>query len=422
MHGPLHVDACSACHTPAGDPAQHHFELARPRDALCTSCHRPGTSAKVLHKPFEGSACQDCHDPHGGTTRNLLLEATPGELCGRCHQAAQHKVSHDPVAKGDCLACHHAHSSENEKLLVTAKKDLCVSCHKPVGAALASLPYTHGPAGVDCSACHAAHGADAKGLLLKPTRDLCIDCHDSVAEELAKNSHVHGAMDGPAACAGCHTPHASRFKSQLKSIESELCLSCHDREIVNKKTKKKVANVAKEIAAGTFKHGPVRTGDCDGCHPPHSSNHARLLRADYPPEFYKPYADESYSLCFNCHEKSLVEEERTLTLTRFRDGNQNLHFLHVRKDKGRTCRACHEIHASGQPGHIRKSVPFGASGWLLPINFTRTDSGGSCAPGCHKEKTYKNSEGSHPGAALRSGHVDPVGPPAPEPQPPGSRK
>ena len=71
----------------------------------------------------------------------------------------------------------------------------------------------------------------------------------------------------------------------------------------------------------------------------------------------------------------------------------NLHYLHVnRETKGRTCRACHETHASSNEQHIRESVPFGTGGWQLPIGFKKSASGGSCAPGCHAPYKYDRVE------------------------------
>ena len=96
------------------------------------------------------------------------------------------------------------------------------------------------------------------------------------------------------------------------------------------------------------------------------------------------------SLCFQCHESTLVLEERTTTLTNFRDGDRNLHYLHVNSEKGRSCRACHEVHASNLPFHMRVSVPYGESDWLLPINFAKTETGGTCTPGCHQTAAYAN--------------------------------
>jgi predicted CXXCH cytochrome family protein len=79
-------------------------------------------------------------------------------------------------------------------------------------------------------------------------------------------------------------------------------------------------------------------------------------------------------------------------VTRFRDGESNLHYVHVNQEKGRTCRACHEVHASKRPFHVRESVPFGSKGWLLEINFEALPDGGRCAPGCHEAKSYARGE------------------------------
>jgi len=103
--------------------------------------------------------------------------------------------------------------------------------------------------------------------------------------------------------------------------------------------------------------------------------------------FYMGFNVENYNLCFSCHDKAIVQDPETTKLTNFRNGEINLHFKHVNKpEKGRTCRACHETHASNHPKHIRESVPFGT--WELPVNYQKTETGGSCAPGCHKLKKY----------------------------------
>jgi len=71
--------------------------------------------------------------------------------------------------------------------------------------------------------------------------------------------------------------------------------------------------------------------------------------------------------------------------TGFRNGERNLHWVHVnKKTKGRTCRTCHEVHASKRPRLVAESVPFGKRGWRLPLNFEKTETGGSCQPGCHR--------------------------------------
>jgi predicted CXXCH cytochrome family protein len=141
-------------------------------------------------------------------------------------------------------------------------------------------------------------------------------------------------------------------------------------------------------------HGPIREGDCSACHQPHAAQRFRLLAGDYPPAFYAPFALDQYALCFQCHIQDLVLKKEGRNLTQFRDGDRNLHYLHVNQEKGRTCRACHEVHASRQPAHLRESVPFGDSGWMLELKFSPDARGGSCTPGCHETRTYDRDKPS----------------------------
>ena len=163
------------------------------------------------------------------------------------------------------------------------------------------------------------------------------------------------------------------------------CLGCHDRKL--KAGGAELADIKTLLAQNPDHHGPVRDGDCAGCHQPHGSQNFRLLAQAYPKEFYAPFKEENFALCFTCHDAALSRDERTTTLTDFRNQDRNLHFLHVnRAVKGRTCRACHETHASTLPSHIRKAVPFG--NWELPVNYAKSPGGGSCAPGCHAAQAY----------------------------------
>ena len=55
--------------------------------------------------------------------------------------------------------------------------------------------------------------------------------------------------------------------------------------------------------------------------------------------------------------------------------------------KGRTCRVCHEPHASdGEKLISKEGTQFGD--WKIPMNFKITSTGGSCAPGCHRSFKY----------------------------------
>jgi hypothetical protein len=52
---------------------------------------------------------------------------------------------------------------------------------------------------------------------------------------------------------------------------------------------------------------------------------------------------------------------------------------------------CHEAHGSNTAKLMRQSVAFGPSGWKLPIQFVKTEKGGTCGSGCHQEFSYDNT-------------------------------
>jgi hypothetical protein len=113
----------------------------------------------------------------------------------------------------------------------------------------------------------------------------------------------------------------------------------------------------------------------------------KLLGNDFPEEFYTPYATEKYAICFDCHDERVALDKWSKE-TQFRNGNRNLHFLHVNREKGRNCKACHEVHAGQQEKHIRENIPFGNKGWSYPITYTITENGGGCVVGCHRPLSY----------------------------------
>jgi len=191
------------------------------------------------------------------------------------------------------------------------------------------------------------------------------------------------------ACLNCHDAHGANVQYLLPALPYDLCLSCHGKDGLVDEAGKPLPNMAKEFANCRMKHGPVEEKDCSACHEVHGSRHFRLLLSEYPARFYAPWEPENYALCFSCHESDVFDVERTTTLTGFRDGDWNLHFLHVHKlRRGRTCRACHDVHAAPHVHMIRDGVPYGSSGWILKINYTPTDHGGECTKTCHTTRVY----------------------------------
>ena len=84
----------------------------------------------------------------------------------------------------------------------------------------------------------------------------------------------------------------------------------------------------------------------------------------------------------------LMNLEKT-DFTMFRNGERNLHFVHVNKEKGRNCSLCHDVHAAKNAQLIDTTVKFGR--WDMPLNYIATDDGGTCATGCHKELSYSRA-------------------------------
>jgi predicted CXXCH cytochrome family protein len=390
VHGPVSVDACDACHELV-DEVAHTFRRPRDGQALCLFCHEMQLEgAAIVHGPLVSGDCLECHDAHGGRDQNMLRAASANDLCKRCHEdvVGSSQEVHGPVAAGACAACHLPHASPYRKLLTAEGPELCTGCHVTTQNQLSTLRVLHAPVVDNCQSCHDAHASDYDMILLDEPKRLCLSCHEVIEHMVESATTQHAAVTTDRLCLNCHEPHASDYPRILLDEMTTLCFECHDREITLDDGRK-LGNIKAVLDAGTSRHGPVAQNNCAACHEIHGGDEFRLLIQEYPAEFYAPFQEESYALCFSCHEKQILQDPRTTALTDFRNGDLNLHFLHVnREKKGRTCRACHETHASQKGKHIRESVPFGTGGWMLPIRFEKTGTGGSCAPGCHLPYGY----------------------------------
>ncbi|RJQ48251.1 MAG: cytochrome C [Nitrospiraceae bacterium] len=391
VHGPIAAGECTICHGESpkhrDDPKNNKFKPIKNISEKCYSCHEKFKTKKFTHVPVQDGDCLACHNAHGSEFK-FQLKAKGGEMCFTCHDDAivSGKFVHGPAAVGGCVACHEPHTADYAKNLKAEGPELCYTCHTEKAEIIHKSQFVHKPVSEKCTSCHNPHSASKQFMLEAESPALCLTCHKDKKDQLASVTVKHGAIDRDKSCLNCHDAHNSNIAKNLLMEPMDMCLNCHNREY-KRENGKPVSDMKKWLAENTDYHGPIKQKDCSGCHNPHGSTNFRILRYYYPPTFYEPFSVENYNLCFSCHEKTLVLNPETTKLTNFRNGNMNLHFLHVNKAvKGRTCRACHETHASNYPKHIREAVPFG--GWELPLNFQKTDSGGSCTPGCHKIKKY----------------------------------
>lgn len=386
VHAPVELGDCKSCHEPLNSE-EHTWQLVRKGRDLCEYCHLEQTVKKNVHEPLKTGDCMQCHDPHSSDNKFLISKGTVASLCDECHHnVTEHQFLHGPTAVGECTICHEAHSSDHKNLLVSEHSQLCFSCHVVTQDELKKYEFVHDPAKNDCIGCHDPHGADNSKMVKSQVPGLCYTCHEDIQKIAEHSPYRHSAVTSVNGCTYCHTPHASTVKYLLTKDATSLCMTCHDKPL-DMGGGEILPSLAEEIKGKKYLHGPVSNNDCSGCHVNHGSQYFRLLAKEYPPIFYAPYSKKNYELCFTCHADSLVSVPRTAELTDFRNGDLNLHYVHVNKElRGRTCRACHQTHASNLPKLIRESVPYGM--WNLPVGFSKTETGGSCQSGCHLPKEY----------------------------------
>ena len=205
------------------------------------------------------------------------------------------------------------------------------------------------------------HQADSGFAAAEGTVDLfsgkpCYRCHLSKVN----GPGLHSALEGNR-CTPCHkfsngNHQADRRFSEVKDRTARLCYECHD----DQSRKKSV-------------HPPIIAHECLGCHAPHASPHGSLLRTPLQ------------RLCFTCHDRALMNEENTVQATGFRNGNDNLHYLHAREN-GLPCLTCHHAHASSQAYLLRTNGAIGKN--PVSLIYQATASGGKCTSSCHDSADY----------------------------------
>jgi predicted CXXCH cytochrome family protein len=375
IHSPVFHGKCEECHSAEAYPNKFGLELDQ--RTTCSRCHKVMeneiNSNTFVHGPVKNGDCTSCHDPHQ-SIHPFFLRQSYNKLCISCHKQERlftGKNIHKPAKDGNCGVCHDPHASNFKNRLVDAGVNLCVICHEIMITGMAKK-YIHTPIiKSGCNTCHDPHASTFKSRLKKSKKQICFSCHEEKKREVEQYNRRHApAYEGN--CLACHSPHYSEDKNLLIDKIDTLCINCHKETTVWREKR--------------FKHGPVVQGNCTACHNPHGSDNAFILRLPFPHTFYSAYDKGKYSLCFLCHVESLVTVEKTTAITRFRNGETNLHWLHVKQKKGRTCRACHDVHASEHKGRIRDSFLFGTI--EIDFEYDQTDTGGSCLAGCHEKRSY----------------------------------
>ena len=387
IHSPAE-ESCDNCHQQTGNPHPDEnvkgFSLVEEMPGLCFTCHDEN-DGKNVHAPVESGDCIICHSPHSSPNPSLLVATPTSKLCYDCHdpEISKNNITHQPVREGNCQSCHDPHKSNESSLLKSKMPELCFDCHEKSMQEM-TLKYIHPPFEDDCKNCHNVHGSSEPGLLAQTGLDLCYGCHDGLKESIKASSIIHKPVYEKRACMNCHSPHASSQDKYIIMETKELCLSCHNKSISTET--RKLSNIRKKLDKDNFIHGAIEIDGCSGCHSSHASNYPSLLTDAFPSGSYAPAKPDNFRLCFNCHDMGMVTVELSKTVTNFRNADQNLHYIHINGDKGRSCKDCHDMHGSPVDHLMASKIAFGD--WDMPLTFKVTENGGSCLTGCHSEKKY----------------------------------
>lgn len=400
--------SCEVCHGPVSSHAQDSEKTAAmPVDRsaqLCRLCHqripaRPKDFPQVdVEEHGAGQDCVSCHSAHGPFNFGSLAKAgrsIQGNTgpCGVCHSGPADQHASGKHAGVPCKVCHGPLTShiENSKKIaampIDRSAELCAQCHQQKPGRSEGFPqvdlekHAQGKACVNCHSPHEPQGpqgapATQGGPPSQEMKKSCLKCHEEMEKTLAGMKHLHAPV-AMGRCAGCHTPYDADHKSPLLETGNQLCFRCH-------------GDVSVAMSQASSVHEPA-SEDCQLCHDAHGGEGPGLLTDHYSENLYNPFSIKHYALCFKCHDRGLVTETTSIA-TQFRNGDRNLHHVHVNMERnGRSCRACHVPHAADVVHLIRAQVPFGGS-WRMPLRYSETPNGGMCLAGCHQPLAYDRLE------------------------------
>lgn len=312
---------------------QSRHALARTTGCLASKCHDDLVVGASVHGPVKASGCQICHD--GTTAASAKLPAG--------HPAVSKLPSDGKGIDSTCVLCHESMKS----FLNTTTP----GAHKAI-------------ADKGCLACHDPHRSQNQKLLKKPLgNETCLQCHASIAKTMTSASHRHSKIFEQQSCSRCHSAHGGTgHASLLRKSVTATCQECHDKG----------------------PHAPKT--ECTSCHAVHGNDSPALLKGRYSEKFHDAFDPQNAELCLKCHRSDLITQPSTRA-TEFRNGEKNLHHLHLTGNRRvRTCRSCHSPHRTGQEKLIESWVPYNKM--LLPLEFKKTPTGGTCASACHGTLSY----------------------------------
>jgi hypothetical protein len=183
----------------------------------CAKCHAkaPADIAANGAKHKTAIGCQDCHNGHPPTVKNIIPK------CSQCHDGKPH------YKLANCAGCH---SNPHSPLIIKMGRnvtDPCLTCHTQQIVKLKENKSKH--TALACSFCHDTHGKIPA----------CTQCHKPHTKEQVN-----------ADCKKCHQAHMPTAVTYSNQTPSKDCGACHKAAL-------------QLLAASTFKHKNL---SCVACH------------------------------------------------------------------------------------------------------------------------------------------------------------
>lgn len=277
------------------------------KNITCVKCHT--TVTEKLERPCETVQRVDCSSCHAEVS-DIYYESGHGQAFSRKDKNAPY-----------CTDCHSNHKVKSNKDVTsptfrTAIPELCGSCHKKDGKAVATADLkevdafhdyslsVHGKSlnekglsvSAICTDCHTTHfvlkeSDERSSVYPKNISGTCAKCHKGIYDEYIKSDH---AINNPnttktyPTCASCHSAHKISEIDEDKFMHevTTMCGSCHED----------LSSTYLETYHGkAYQLGSTKSARCSDCHGAHN-----ILKKSNPNSMVS--FNNIVSTCAKCHE------------------------------------------------------------------------------------------------------------------------
>ncbi|MHC4995106.1 MAG: cytochrome c3 family protein [Planctomycetota bacterium] len=304
---------CITCHDPHDNSFGDFLVMNNDNAALCKTCHLPGGATITGHEN-----CNSCHQVHTSPSGPLLLsQANVRGTCLECHDGSQLAGGAQNIAPDLNKISVHDTDSPADLIDNVTEHVGCSDCHQPhtIGSGEASAPTIPPNFGeID--------GVNLSGTTVERASfeyEVCFKCHSDDRTVLPWSSRLitqsNTRLEFEPNAVSFHPVTAIGKNTDVPSLVSGwdetsrmYCTDCHNSD------------------TGAHAGG----GGPDG---PHGSNIRSLLIDNYNTNHTVTESPEAYALCYRCHSRTNILDDRTFAG----------HREHI-VDANTSCSACHDPH------------------------------------------------------------------------------